>query len=144
MDEQSARKYFTEMGLSLFTEGSCVFRPSVLPHFDRISPDARSVIDDASIYFVCAKPRVRINPDSIKQDSTYLQFELNLHTVDGIEATQVDVPNFFLLSAETRTVQVSETLSFYLELVHKNGTDRAYLPVDNFVRPDAFHSIDAT
>jgi hypothetical protein len=132
------RKYFTEIGLSLLTEGSAVFRPSVMQHLDKIGHITQSVLDDASIYFLCTKPRIRIEPDSIQRVSGDLRFDLVLDTKNGRQIEEKTVFGFFDFVGEVETVRVHDTLSFYIELIGKNGDESVNFPVEKFVPYSSF------
>lgn len=132
------KKYFTEISLLLVTEGSAVFRPSVMQHLDKIGYITQSVLDEASIYFLCTKPRIRIEPDSIQRVSGDLHFELVLDTKNGRRSEQKTIPGFFDFVSEVETVRVHDTLSFYIELIAENGDESINFPVEKFVAYSSF------
>jgi hypothetical protein len=134
------RKYFTELGWVLTTEGAAAFRPSVMPFADKMNPEARAVLDNASIYFICARPRIRINERSIRRVGNDLQYELVLSAEEGQITENATFPEFFD-RVPVSAVRLHESLSFYLELVLKDQDGSTFKPVELFIPQGLFKDV---
>lgn len=132
------RKYTTEICLSIVTSNSVVFRPSVLHHLGRANPEARETIQEASIYFICSRPRILIVPTSFERQDTDLHFQYIIDTGEERLVCDSVAPRLFLPNNGVSSVRISDSMSFYVELLDENLGNMGYLPVDVLVSPSSY------
>ncbi|MDQ3657684.1 MAG: hypothetical protein M3457_21745 [Chloroflexota bacterium] len=132
------RKYFTEAALLLVTKDSVLFRPGMLPHLDKAPELTKSILETASIYLVCSRVRVRIDPSTLTRSGDDLTFDLVLDSESGTTRKSSIGQNFFTAIPNVEDVRIHETIPFYVQLLDRHDNDAGSFPVDAFIREDDF------
>jgi hypothetical protein len=114
---KNQQKYFSEASLLQATKGVALFKPAELERLAN-APKTLAALEDAHIYFVCQRPRVRIDAaERRKPDGTRLSLEIS--TPNGAVNKEFLVGDD-LLPPEATTARLPEGGAYF---AFTNGRD---------------------
>jgi hypothetical protein len=132
------QKYFTEVALLERATGIIQMRPSMLPIASTFSPHQKQMLDSAHIYFICKKPRLSVNSNSLKLDGDYVHVEFELYTAEGIKKKTVRLPDASERLKGVQKLRIHEKHRYIIELIGEKDKNLGNLPIEFFFAQNLF------
>jgi len=77
------RKYFTEFALNIYSSGPLIFRPSDIDKTECLTDEQKEYIKNCNLYVITKRPRLTINPGSVRVQGRDVHGELVIHLENG-------------------------------------------------------------
>src|SRR5689334_14981877 len=115
------QKWETEIALQQRFAGILLFRAGMPIEEMPISPETRAVLNSATIYIICRKPRLRIIPESVTLNDEFLFVDIELYGKSERIVRTIRLESTLPDGSEIHNVRILRNCPYYLMLFNAEG-----------------------